>query len=574
MPGTTALGKRTPAARSDLASAAQLNPKSFAAWGDSLTAGTGTNTSWPTQLRNLISGGAKVYNGGVGGDTSSQILTRFQTDTTHLNATVVIWAGRNNFANQSQVLSDVAVIVAALPSPKRFLVLSVLNGRRSTEWSGQTNYTQIVNLNAALAAAYPGNYLDIRSYLVGQYNAGNAVDVLDHGNDTVPRSLAATTTNTATLTSTITAAATSFALTFTVGGLAIDDVLLIDSEYIRVTAISGNTVTSCTRGYAGTTAASHTAGAAVVDPDQVHLTTAGYALVAAQVKTWLDAHPLTSTAVGAANLPTALRTPPPIGADIANTGAFAADADATDLRAFRVNPGQSGAAPAGAATLAALFEAPNTGVGCTVGILANTGQTAALYFGTASNVGQCQINSFTAGMGLVAAGSFSMFLAGSKLGIGFNNANNGSIDSQLTIDATVTNILASTASNGTTATKALRVQGGTGQATTGTTGQSAGAGADALITAGTGGAAPAGSTNGAGGSITLQAGTAGAGAGTAAAAGSVKINPSGAGALGFWGVTPTTRPSLTYSRATENAAQTQLRTALAALGLVADNTTA
>lgn len=44
--------------------------------------------------------------------------------------------------------------------------------------------------------------------------------------------------------------------------------------------------------------------------------------------------------------------------------------------------------------------------------------------------------------------------------------------------------------------------------------------------------------------------------------------------VGFFGTAPIARPSLTYSRATENAAQTQLRTALASLGLVADNTTA
>lgn len=44
--------------------------------------------------------------------------------------------------------------------------------------------------------------------------------------------------------------------------------------------------------------------------------------------------------------------------------------------------------------------------------------------------------------------------------------------------------------------------------------------------------------------------------------------------VGFFGATPVAKPLLTYSRSTENAAQTQLRTALSALGLVTDNTVA
>ncbi len=51
----------------------------------------------------------------------------------------------------------------------------------------------------------------------------------------------------------------------------------------------------------------------------------------------------------------------------------------------------------------------------------------------------------------------------------------------------------------------------------------------------------------------------------------VQVNATG---VGFFGSSPAARPALTYSRATENAAQTQLRTALQSLGLVTDSTTA
>lgn len=65
---------------------------------------------------------------------------------------------------------------------------------------------------------------------------------------------------------------------------------------------------------------------------------------------------------------------------------------------------------------------------------------------------------------------------------------------------------AALATNGTAAVATLSVTGGKGGNTTGTTGQVGGMGATATITGGAGGNAPAGSTNGNGGSITLQGG--------------------------------------------------------------------
>jgi lysophospholipase L1-like esterase len=49
---------------------------------------------------------------------------------------------------------------------KRFVILSVINRADGTENSGSSAYNQIVALNAALAAAYPANYIDIRSLIV------------------------------------------------------------------------------------------------------------------------------------------------------------------------------------------------------------------------------------------------------------------------------------------------------------------------------------------------------------------------------------------------------------------------
>lgn len=85
---------------------------------------------------------------------------------------------------------------------------------------------------------------------------------------------------------------------------------------------------------------------------------------------------------------------------------------------------------------------------------------------------------------------------------------------------------AATSSSGVKPAHTLSVEGTAGQETSGT-GQTAGAGADIVITAGIGGAAPSGSTNGDGGTITINPGSPGIGAGTAAIHGDVLLATQG-----------------------------------------------
>lgn len=54
--------------------------------------------------------------------------------------------------------------------------------------------------------------------------------------------------------------------------------------------------------------------------------------------------------------------------------------------------------------------------------------------------------------------------------------------------------------------------------------------------------------------------------------GDVMVAPIAGNKLGFYGTSPVVKPALTYSRATETAASTQLRTTLVNLGLVTDST--
>lgn len=110
----------------------------------------------------------------------------------------------------------------------------------------------------------------------------------------------------------------------------------------------------------------------------------------------------------------------------------------------------------------------------------------------------------------------------------------------------------------------LTVAGTTGQETTGT-GQTAGIGANVSITGGTGGAAPSGSANGAGGTITINPGPPGAGAGAAASHGKVLLATDG-GNVGIGTATPdisgigTSATTLTLSKASSGRGNLELAT--------------
>jgi len=157
---------------------------SIAAWGDSLTAGAGV-WPYPDQLSALL--GRAVYNGGSGGNTSTQIAARMIADTKHDGWIAIIWAGRNNYWNREIVERDIASMVAIRPD---YLVIGVINGDGGiAEYAGSVGYDQIVTLNRELAMIYGDRYLDIRTELVSRWDPSLPGDVIDHDRDIPPRSL-------------------------------------------------------------------------------------------------------------------------------------------------------------------------------------------------------------------------------------------------------------------------------------------------------------------------------------------------------------------------------------------------
>jgi hypothetical protein len=175
--------------------------------------------------------------------------------------------GRNNFASQSQVLADVSASVAAVTAVTPcYYVLGIPNEDVANEWTGATGYNQIVALNAALASAYGSHFINLMTAAAALYNPSNPIDVLDHNNGVgFAYSLRAgdVSGTVGTVSSTSTCAFTTSVALYS------GNVLTIGSEYIYISGGTSGAYT-CTRGYAGSTAATYTSGTAFTGVDPLH----------------------------------------------------------------------------------------------------------------------------------------------------------------------------------------------------------------------------------------------------------------------------------------------------------------
>jgi len=105
--------------------------------------------------------GRSVFNGGVGGQTSTQILHRFMEGQDKWGDVTVIWAGRNNYGKPDVVKQDIAQMVAQLRT-KRYVILSVCN--QATEVKDKKLYKIIVKLNKRTRGnLILNNFIDIRN---------------------------------------------------------------------------------------------------------------------------------------------------------------------------------------------------------------------------------------------------------------------------------------------------------------------------------------------------------------------------------------------------------------------------
>ena len=180
-----------PTVRSGMA--AQAPSTNFWTIGDSMAAGAGVATA-PEQWANImaVNLGRTRFNLAVGGETSSQMLTRVLADTTHRNWPALIWVGHNS-PNAAQTVADITASLAWLNmSDARFLIgLPVQNTSSAV---GSAGYNEILATRAAIISAWPNNYVDLPAALAAAGNGGTN-DNADIANGYTPRSLQADSTH-------------------------------------------------------------------------------------------------------------------------------------------------------------------------------------------------------------------------------------------------------------------------------------------------------------------------------------------------------------------------------------------
>jgi hypothetical protein len=258
-------------------------------------------------LAPAVSGAIQGVHGSVAIDSTGTIYTftrsspgnavnapgspQFVVDTPYGGYIVVIWAGRNNTGQTTRILSDIAAMVATVPSGQNYLVLPIINEQRPPEWIGGSVYEWLVSFNGQLASIYGSHYLDIWKLLVDSYDPTQANDVSDYNNYEVPTSLRAIDQYTR-LTNSIGPSDTSFNVASPSGMGGVGSNMVIDTganaEYVQATALSGNTFT-VQRGLGGNQT-SHAAGAQVMTYDSIHLNAKGAQIVSNAVAQYLSAY--------------------------------------------------------------------------------------------------------------------------------------------------------------------------------------------------------------------------------------------------------------------------------------------
>lgn len=154
---------------------------SLVCWGDSITQATGGQTPYPSAMATNLSRVAP--NKGVGGETSSQILTRALASKQRRDKSAIFEMGRNNFSSPTTVKADIASAIGNL-NHGRYLVLSILPSGADTS----QQKSDIAALNADLLALYGARFVDILTPLQDA-NDGSPNDLADVAAGIIPRSL-------------------------------------------------------------------------------------------------------------------------------------------------------------------------------------------------------------------------------------------------------------------------------------------------------------------------------------------------------------------------------------------------
>jgi hypothetical protein len=220
----------------------------------------------------------------AGNATSCSVGTQFVPDLSiaFKAKLTTVWAVRNGADAGFNVLTDIGLIWSTITGNK----LVIGNIPANYEIAGGAAHNAIDATNSSLLATYGSFFYDPNPDLQAAYNPGNAIDVIDKNNGVTPYTLRRAASSGTITTATVLAGDTSFVVSTP---MALGFVMTVGTEYIYVNSVSGNTITSCVRGYAGSTAAGYSAGQAFSSVDSAHFNDAGDAIIAAALKAKITA---------------------------------------------------------------------------------------------------------------------------------------------------------------------------------------------------------------------------------------------------------------------------------------------
>ena len=211
------------------------------------------------------------------------------------NSLFFLEGGYNNIqvaGGVERVKSDFDQMVAEIPGSgtgKRLVIFPVMYAAtwKADGWQAKN----VAAVNTYLQSTY-GQYWaivngqNLLEYLGSQYDHNNPVDVYEHTFNplAVPSSMRAMWTNIGTLTNPITDASSC---SFSLSAKQLYEFITVDSESIKIVTMNGNDVTECMRGFGGTKASPHSAGASYSGQDIVHPNTKGHEAIAAFFYSWV-----------------------------------------------------------------------------------------------------------------------------------------------------------------------------------------------------------------------------------------------------------------------------------------------
>jgi lysophospholipase L1-like esterase len=124
-------------------------------WGDSTTAGDLGASTVPHVVANSVLGAA--FNRGAGGETSTQIKTRFDAEPARHGDVTIIWAGHNDPTGTTAV-DNIAAMVATL-GHTRYAIVGLAFP------SNHPDFTDGSAVNSTLSATYGSRYVDVTTAL-------------------------------------------------------------------------------------------------------------------------------------------------------------------------------------------------------------------------------------------------------------------------------------------------------------------------------------------------------------------------------------------------------------------------